>query len=582
MDFSKEQHMAIASTEPRLLVSACPGAGKTTVLTERLARLIRQSGLDPKTIVAMTFTKRAAEEMRTRLLAKVGEKAKDVRFGTIHSVCLEIVRRLTGSSPDLADTGQVRQILEHTAEIAGISPAEVTAQITLSRARNQETTLTRLYQEELRARGLWDFDDLLTGARRLLLASAKAEKLPWLHILVDEGQDLNPVQRDIVAAMANRPGATLFLVGDPDQAIYGFRGADHRLLTHGFEGMTSLRLSQNWRSGSVVVKRASRLASAGFVPARDQIGRVEWFQAATPQEELQRLVAQIKGEAELNDVAVLARTNGQALGVAMALREAGIPVLDEDNVFDLQRYRGLNALMAVIYDPRSVGAQDFFIAARVVDRYLGKSFKEALEAVAAQNGLCPWDALDRPLPRKWMARGAREFKALVRSLRETHKRTQDVQVVLREAAVKTSFLDRFNMEEEDLVAILRLATGKRTIPDFLRAMDEFTTSMESGVRVITVHRAKGLEFPVVYLPSLNVGTFPHRLAESSGEERRLLYVAVTRAKDKLVLSWAKDRPSPFLADLGLPPTETKKVLWFFTKRVPVPSGAEGQVLKVAA
>ena len=582
MDFSPEQHKAIVSTEPRLLVSACPGAGKTTVLIERLARMIRELGIDPKIIVAMTFTTRAAAEMRTRLLAKVGEKAKEVRFGTIHSVCLEIVRRLGGSSPDLVDPAKIRQVLEHTAEIAGITPAEVSARITLSRARNQETALTKVYQEELRASGLWDFDDLLTGARRLLLASAKTKKLPWLHIMVDEGQDLNPVQRDIVAAMTDRAGATLFIVGDPDQAIYGFRGADHRLLTNGFDSMSSLRLSQNWRSGSIVVKRASRLATASFLPARDRIGRVEWFQAGTPEEELNRLVAQIKGEPELNDVAVLARTNGQALGVAMALREAGVSVLDEDNVLDLERYRGLKALIAVVNDLKTAGAQDFFMAARVADKYLGKSFKEALEAVAAQKGLCPWEALDRPLPRKWMERGAREFKALVLNLRETHKRTQDVQVVLREAAVKTNFLARFDMEEEDLVAILRLATGKRNIPDFLRAMTDFTTSMEDGVRVITVHRAKGLEFPVVYLPSLNVGTFPHRRAESSSEERRLLYVAVTRAKDKLVLSWAKDRPSPFLADLGLPPTETKKVLWFFTEQVPVPSGAEGELLQVAA
>jgi superfamily I DNA/RNA helicase len=138
---------------------------------------------------------------------------------------------------------------------------------------------------------------------------------------------------------------------------------------------------------------------------------------------------------------------------------------------------------------------------------------------------------------------------------------------------------RFDLDEEEKVEFLRLAEGVRSLRALARKLARLAERSRSGVRVMTVHAAKGLEFPVVYVPFLDQGSYPHRLAEDEAEERRLLYVALTRAKDRLVTSWTRGRRSPFLARLGLPPVDRRRFLWLFTRRVEVASGHEGQGLE---
>lgn len=593
-----EQKVAIYSSDPRLLVSACPGSGKTTVLTERLAHMIRDGWYkrlpdgspayldrgyaNPSSVLAMTFTRKAAAEMQARLVAKVGERATKVRVCTIHSACLEIIRQLHICPLTLATDDQRALALEIAAEKAGILPREASSRITLHKAHGSMDNLVEHYDQELKRIGLCDFDDLLLMARHLLETTPSWQsRLPWVHILVDEAQDLNPVQRDIITILAGRPGATLFVVGDSDQAIYGFRGADPHLFL-AFEGVGKLRLSRNWRSGACLVSRAARLASESFLPLKVDPGRLEWFSAQDPQDELNQLVAKVKEEPVPKDVAILVRTNSMAINVAVALRQGGVQVLDEDRLLELSKYRNLAALLEMVNDPEAINPKTFFKACQVADRFLGRSFAEALVALARANNVTLWRAMDLELPKRWMSHGVKRVKQLVATLDSIFKRTKDVQVLIREAAILSGWLERFIMDTDDLVPLIRLAAGKQSIRAFLHAFNSFATSTEDGVRVLTAHRSKGLEFPRVYLPFVNLGIYPHHRSNDHKEERRLLYVAITRAKERLTISWTSNRPSPFLADLGLPPVKSKRVLWLFTKKEVISQGFEGEELLPAA
>jgi DNA helicase-2/ATP-dependent DNA helicase PcrA len=577
MRLSSEQEAAITAPGPRVLVRACPGAGKTEVLTARLAREVERAGVER--VAAVTFTRKAAEEMRARLAVRLGAEAVEVRIGTIHSLCLEVVRRLTGVSPELAGEAVRRRALAEAAGVTGTDPRRVAARITRAKAAGHtRDPLVQVYQEALE--GAWDFDDLLLGARRLLAAGGWDGVLPWKHLLVDEAQDLNPIQVEVLRLLAGRPGATVFMVGDPDQAIYGFRGADPGLL-EGFPWTTRRSLAVNWRSRRLLVERAVRLASRRYVPAREEAGRLEWHQARDREEELAWLVERIGREARPWEVAVLLRTNAEALRVAAALREAGVPVLDQEGLSSAERFEGLRALVATLAAPRAVDRDTFFLAARTACVYLGASWRTAVEAAAADGGGDLWEATRAPMPRRWMVWRGAEFRRLVGRLWEGYRRTRNVQAVLAEMVgyLERTPEARFDLDEEEKVEFLRLAEGVRSLRALARKLARLAERSRSGVRVMTVHAAKGLEFPVVYVPFLDQGSYPHRLAEDEAEERRLLYVALTRAKDRLVTSWTRGRRSPFLARLGLPPVDRRRFLWLFTRRVEVASGHEGQGLE---
>lgn len=580
---SEEQLEAVLSESPGLRVSACPGSGKTTVLVERSARMLH-AGIKPESLLAITFTNKAAAEMKTRLVAKVGEKAKKVRFGTINSVCLEIIRRITGSNPRQASAQEMDLAIQTAAQENNIQVRDASSRITRAKAKGDISSdpVAMTYQVLLDQQSLIDFDDQLIKALQLLRSTNWGHTFPWRHILVDEAQDLNPVQADIVTALASLEGATLFMVGDPDQAVYGFRGADPELFIKRFQSLDLLRLSYNFRSGSALVGRAALLASDTFRPAVQDQGLLAWHEERDKEADMAATVARIKAEPVYKDVAVLTRTNSQALTLAIMLREADVPVLDEDNILDVNRYRHLKAIMTVVDDPRTKDREAFFMAAGLADKFLGMKFKEAVDR-AQRDDITLWDACQEPMPAKWLTRGAEKFRAMIRELRETYRRTQDVQITLREAAIKTDFLGRFDMDEDDHLAILRLAAGKTSIKAFIQAMTEFTAKMENGVRILTAHRSKGLEFPVVYVPNLNQGVFPHTRADSVAEEGRLLYAAITRAQKRLVLSWSAKTPSPFLKALALPLVETRKVLFGLrTKTRRIATGFEGETLPLAA
>lgn len=576
MELSPQQLSAIRSQAPFLSVHACPGAGKTTILTEKLVRIASDSRRASHT-AAVTFTRNAAEEMQARLIAKAGKQAEDVRVGTVHSLCMEIVRRLSGVRPEIADDDRRRKALKAAGEVTGFSPKQVEQRVTRQKATGTVTDpVVEVYQDEMQ--GAWDFDDILIAALKLLSENGWEKRLPWRHFLVDEAQDLNPIQAEILGKLLSAPKATLFAVGDPDQAIYGFRGVDPNI----FRSLPGeqLRLDVNWRSGDVVVDRCARLASTPYRPGLGIKGRLEWYEAASTEEEIQRLVSLIQGEPRRRDVAVLTRTNSEGMRIAMALRAAGVEILDRGNILELDRYKGLAALLSVAAGPKQASLDEFLEAAGLACKYLrSRQFQREMKAAMVNGAESPWEASKGNFSKGWMTARAAWFRRFVGSVIGMAQRDKNFQVVTREAVValsNTEWASIGRVEENELAGLLRLAERKKSLRQVARALRDVAKSKEDGVRIMTVHAAKGLEAPSVYVPFINQGSFPHSLAEDQGEERRLLFVALTRARERLAVSWTRAERSPFLQALGLPPTTRKRFLWFFHRKVKEPAGSVGQ------
>jgi DNA helicase-2/ATP-dependent DNA helicase PcrA len=578
MHFSAEQLAALGSKDRITLVSACPGAGKTAVLTARAVRMIDQ-GIDPSNMLAVTFTKKAAQEMSDRMVASIGEKARMVRIGTLHSLALEIIRELGGWKPKVADEQLVAIAVDAVSTKFMWRPDDVRAFISLQKAAGAvDHEMVRAYQAELK--GHCDFDDFLIFALNLLKDPHWHHSIPYRHLLVDEGQDINLVQKGIIEKFLGLQDSTLFMVGDPDQSIYKFRGADPDLFSSGFADCLRLRLSHNFRSGATVVRRCQQLASCSYAAGLNDIGQVEWFESGLREDEMLDLVARVGKEPKFSDVAVLTRTNAQGAEIAVALRAVGIPVLADEQMINIKKFTSLKALLKVVIAPKKASFEDFFKAANLSCKYLGRAYRRDVQIAAKRLGCSPWEASKEPMSKPYMNYHTRNFKSLVIGLINLAKRTKDPQLVVREAIVKTNFLERWKMDEEDLLSIIRLAHGKRTLAEVVEAMESFVADMEDGVRVMTIHKSKGLEFDSVYIPGVNRGNYPHKRATDVDEEKRILFVGITRARRRLVISWHQEgEASPFLSTLGLPPTEIERRFFgLYKHRKVVKVGYEGENL----
>ncbi len=531
-----EQQAAATYTDGPVLVVAGPGTGKTRTLTYRLAYLIKERGVDPAQCLAVTFTRRAADEMRTRLQALLGEAAANVTVTTFHGLGLELLQtygdRLGLPQPlRVATEAEQRAVLE----AQGLSPTQaqrLLPRISYRKRTGQpgderlETTL-QAYDRALRESGRVDYDDLIRLSVQLLedhpdVAGACRERFRW--IAVDEFQDVDANQYRLLRLLAPEAEARLFVIGDPDQAIYGFRGGDVRCFLRFADDYPATRrvvLFRNYRSMQAILEAAAQMmARASLVPDRELVavrpGGVPVEVVACPSERseaifvaetIEKLIggtsyyALDSGRADgeehsytFGDVAVLYRTEAQAAELQEVLAQAGIP-------YQKRSHRLLAELPEV----------------------------EALLAYLQEN---PEGPLTERLER-WAAASAPEREALLGVLRTLATQCGDD-------------LEAFRNE---------LA---------LRSEADLWDARAEGVSLLTLHAAKGLEFRVVFIVGCEEGllplTYDGRLdPEQEAEERRLLFVGMTRAQERLFLTHTQRRrwmgrvrtpePSRFLADL---------------------------------
>ncbi|MBI1966804.1 MAG: UvrD-helicase domain-containing protein [Gemmatimonadetes bacterium] len=627
------QRAAVEHPDGPLLVLAGAGSGKTRVLTMRIAHLITRRGVPPERIFAVTFTNKAAGEMRARVATLLGADPRGLWIGTFHSLAARLLRReaaLLGFAPNFTiyDADDSESFVKRLLEQRGHSPKAYpprTVHGLISGAKNRmlepeeyaaaaESPLERVAAEIFQASGpalkqanAMDFDDLLLHP--LTLFKEHPERLAYWqrrfqHVLVDEFQDTNAAQYRLVKQLATQH-QNLCVVGDDDQAIYGWRGADVRHMLafqDDFRGTTLVRLEQNYRSTQVILDAANGVIAEN----RERLGKtlftarrggdpVILLTAADERDEAEWLAREFADLAAASDIpyegmAVLYRTNAQSRPLEEAFRFRGIPyrLVGALSFYERREVKDLLAYLRIIANPKDDGA--FLRIVNVPRRGLG----DASVSLLAQAG-AKWR-----LPLLEVARGAdripelrpnvkeafQNIAALLDRLGETWGRA-DPATVLEQVIAATGY--ESYLAEEGLEGVERLenvrelvagaaawsevadatvATGEETADAEGPLLERYLTQAAllspadagegaaDGVTLLTAHMAKGLEWPIVAVAGLEEGLFPlGRAAGERGgleEERRLCYVGLTRAREKLYLSWARTRYRYGRLDLSEP------------------------------
>jgi ATP-dependent DNA helicase UvrD/PcrA len=602
-----EQRAAVEHAEGAVLVVAGAGSGKTRVLTSRVAHLLAR-GVPADAVLAFTFTNRAAREMRERIGRTLGDAADRVWVGTFHGTGVRILRRETragtveGLSPEFViydredqesvlggliqalalPEGALRagEVLRRISDAknALVSVAEM-ARLAVSPQEQRIAECYRRYQQALRAHGAVDFDDLIAEVVGLMRARpdvAERYQRRFQHVLVDEYQDTNHAQFRLVQSLAAGHG-NLFVVGDDDQSIYGWRGADLSNVLdfeQAFPGATVIRLEQNYRSTANIL----RAANAVIANNRDRKGKRLWCEredgarlrfvlAADELDEARRVRAflqdRLRKGGRLDECAVLYRTNAQSRALETELRQQGLryEIVGGVSFYARREVKDLLAYLRLAANPADRVA--FWRVWNTPRRGLGDAVRARLEARDADRPLEALRAFAAEGALKGSARsGAETLLGLMDELRA--RLAEPPAVLLRLVIERTDYLRvldegaegesadrRANVEE--LVAAAESSPpveGPDGLLGFLAETALLTDAdrLEEGadrVLLLTAHNAKGLEFPVVIVAGLEEGLFPHASALEEAkeleEERRLFYVALTRARDEVLLTAAAFR-----------------------------------------
>ncbi|MDG1049125.1 MAG: 3'-5' exonuclease [Planctomycetota bacterium] len=634
-----EQRAAVTQTSGPVLVLAGAGTGKTRVITVRIAHLI-DKGVLPEKVLAMTFTNKAAAEMRERLGKLVGKKkASTVIASTFHSFCLRTLREYAAEIgyPEgftIADSSDQLSILKlslrelHIPE-ARMKVQEIQSKISLAKNRldTPESFLARAgdskhelvgrvwekYRDILRRSRRLDFDDLLTETLRLL-REKKAVRLELQgrhrYLLVDEYQDTNGVQFEIVCQLTG-PEKHLCVVGDDDQSIYGWRGADVSKILgfeRSFPGAKVVKLETNYRSTAQILGAANRVIKNNpnrhDKALRSALGDGEPLMAVTMRDEsveAEKVVAEIKHLVSqghsYSDFAILFRTAVQPRPFEAELRMKEVPyvLVGGMSFFDRKEVRDVLAYLRVVANPRDEAS-----LLRIVNsppRGVGKTTLDRVLEFATQEGISVAEAFDRAqeIPKINMraVEAVQGLRARLREVHRLHPKGEDLVELARRVVEEVAYRDevrRLYPEEADfekrwaaVEEVFNFAENyisRRKRPGLLGFLNELslsasdTDSAEDAARrqavtLMTLHSSKGLEYPRVYLVGLEEGVLPHqRAAAEDGveEERRLAYVGITRAQRALTLSWCAERarggqkvarhPSRFLLEVqGKAPPE---------------------------
>jgi DNA helicase-2/ATP-dependent DNA helicase PcrA len=614
---------AVIHTEGPLLVVAGAGSGKTRVLTHRIAHLVR-SGVSPFEVLAITFTNKAAGEMRDRVIRLIGPVAERMWVSTFHSACVRILRRdaaLLGYPSaftiyDQADavrlTGYVIRDLHlnpkqfpprsvHARISAlkneGVSPGDVAEEASVVTERKVADVFTE-YQARLRRAGAMDFDDLLGVTVELFRVHPEVlehYRQRFRHVLVDEYQDTNPVQNDFVMLLGEEH-RNVCVVGDQDQSVYAFRGADIRNLVEferTFPDATVVVLEQNYRSTQNILDAANAVITNNLhrkpKDLWSEAGRGEplvRFQGEDEGDEAQWVAHRLSmlhsgGDLRWADMAVFYRTNAQSRVLEEALMRAGIPyrVVGGPRFYDRKEIKDALAYLKAVVNPT-----DEVSVKRVVNvpkRGVGDQSVGRLEAHARAHDLSFLDALRRADDAGVSPRSTRGISAFLELIDELAADVPKGPAALLEAVLERSGY-RAELEAdatiesegriENLSELIGVAGEFEGVEEFLESVSlvadtddlpEGDDPADTGVVLMTLHAAKGLEFPVVFLTGLEEGVFPHQRALTEPaeleEERRLCYVGITRAERRLFLSHAWCRslfgmttynpPSRFLAEI---------------------------------
>ena len=630
-----KQREAVETIDGPLLIIAGPGSGKTRVITHRVAYLVRSCGVSPYRIAAVTFTNKAAREMRDRLDILLGDSARDLTAGTFHSFCARVLRReghhlgldRNFAIYDAADQISVikRGMSDANVDAKQFSPRTVLSRISSAKSQlvsaeglalNQETYLDEIvhrvyerYEQLLAQSSAVDFDDLLLKTHALFRQFPEAAERyggRYVQFMIDEFQDTNVAQYEIAKQLCETH-RNICVVGDPDQSIYSWRNADIRNILSfqtDYPEAKVVALEESYRSTQTILDAAHELIAPNQgrvdkdlwtrngrgVPIVVSEGYTEREEALSVVRELERLVR--NDGFRRSDMAVMYRVNAQSRALEEACLRYGIPyqLVGSLRFYQRQEIKDLTAYLRLVANP-----DDDVSYARVANvplRGIGQRTLYELTRLAGESGtsmsaavrtMSPGDSADRQIAAPLAARSARaltDFQQLIDGLvveSETLSLVELIDLVLKRTGYQQYVLGEDERGEERLENLQEFRNAARDFLD-LDGRDALTAFLESvalvsdtdnldektdAVTLITLHQAKGLEFAVVFIVGMEEGLLPHiRSMDSEAEieeERRLCYVGVTRAKQRLYLHRAFRRgfrggfepsePSRFLADI---------------------------------
>ena len=613
-ELNEQQKEAVNQLEGPCLVVAGAGSGKTKVLTSRIINLVL-NGVRPQNILAITFTNKAASEMRERLFNYGFSDADKVFVGTFHSFGLKIIREnfeLCGLDRNftILDSDDVLSIIkkilkEHQIDPKQVSPSYVKNRISFIKneilsdkdisiyfsTSNEELVLDiyREYQNILKTNNSVDFDDLLLLPTRLFKEHKDILDLYQEHfkyILIDEYQDTNEVQYQM-SKLLSAKYRNLFAVGDPDQSIYMFRGANYKNILNferDYPDAVIIPLVINYRSTQNILNAANEVISHNTERSEKRLSSVlgigdkvnlitsydEKHEITLVVEEINKLINQ---GYDYKDIAIFYRTNAQSRTVEEGILKANLPYKVVGNYYFYARkeIKNLICYLRVIANPHDDVSLRRII--NVPKRGIGDKYLADLEKKSREKNISLFDAIEDA---KGMA-----FKEIIYKLQkdsENMSLTELVDKVLDETGMMNELLEDESLENElridnlnefkSITASFEARTGSINILDFLEEISliadiEEHRKTDDAITLMTLHSAKGLEFKVVFITGMEDGIFPHQnsFCESGGleEERRLCYVGITRAKEKLYLTYAKKRmlygkenltvPSRFLKEI---------------------------------
>lgn len=613
MECNKEQKEAIMHRDGPAMVLAGPGAGKTYVITNRVKALIDEYGVKPEQILVVTFSKAAAVEMKERFEMMTGGRRLPVRFGTFHSVFFQILRLAYHYEvKDIATPALKYRFLEETLnetgyevddkkeflsdiekEISRVKGEGIEIDCYFSSACSAEIfqKMYRGYQEKLQRHRCLDFDDMVVYTYQLLKEREDIRRrwqAQFRYLLIDEFQDINRLQYETVCMLAE-PENNLFIVGDDDQSIYGFRGAKPGIMLSfpkRFPDTKQIVLGVNYRCSDEIMKAAERLIGKNneryekhIVANKGKEQPVHMKKCENLPDEAEKIVAQIqmyqKEGIAYQEMAVLFRTNMQMRLLAGKLMEHGVPFTMRENLpnlFDTWMAKDIMCYLQLALGNRS--REKFLKIANRPVRYLSRT--AFTESEVSFDKLRAYYAVKN---QEWMEERIWNFEYGLKNLASLspYAAIHFIRKGIGYDEFLKTYADERNVNADDWFDVLdemqEMARDKKSIPEFLSFVENYGDTLEEirqeqkkqqvkeepGVSLMTMHASKGLEFPVVFVPTLNEDIVPYRKAVQEGnleEERRMLYVAMTRAKTYLHLSFVKERfhkeaePSPFLYEIS--------------------------------
>ena len=599
-DLNPVQQEAVVHTGGPLLLLAGAGSGKTRVLTMRIAHLVHRCGVAPEDILALTFTNKAAGEMTSRIGRLLAREVRGLWIGTFHSICLRWLRRHAreaGYRPGLSvfdaddQVSLVRRLLKgegfeeqprRARDVLGIISRAKGRGLDAAQAASEARTpaqkvaakIYAAYEEALLRQNAVDFDDLLLVAHKLFTAHpeiADAYGRRFRHVLVDEYQDTNHVQFRLVERLA-RANRNIFVVGDDDQSIYGWRGADVTNIIdfrRHFPDATVLRMEQNYRStksilafANAVIRNNESRWSKELWTEREAGALPEFFLATDEDEEAEEIARRIaravdEGRRAYGHISIFYRTHAQSRALEEAFLRSGVPYVLIGGVYFYQRreVKDLLSYLRVLNNPAD--GVSLRRALSVPRRGIGETTVAALLEAARERGATPLAVAADGLA-KARGKARQNLEAFGQAMLAWGERLGEPPEALLHEIIEWSgyraYLEAQGGDWEDRRANLdELLEGARAfssshgggLPEYLDQVSLLTNldsldEQTERVTLMTAHNAKGLEFPMVFVAGLEEGLFPHVSAlddrEEMEEERRLFYVACTRARDRLTLS----------------------------------------------